>query len=150
MLSRTLAATRLLLSSSTTSPVVTALLRHPTANWLLARSTSTRHSTSTVRLQCETDLCILLTTPAIVAIIKKYPKVAISLIIEPDSLPNLVTNINLAPCQASAAGYREGVAYALKQLNLPNVAMYLDAGHGGWLGWNDNLSTSAEPCLLSH
>ena len=65
-----------------------------------------------------------------------------SLIIEPDSLPNLVTNINLATCQASAAGYREGVAYALKSLNLPNVAMYLDAGHGGWLGWNENLSMS--------
>lgn len=82
-----------------------------------------------------------LTGLGIVAIIKKYPKVAISLVIEPDSLPNLVTNINLASCQASASGYREGVAYALKQLNLPNVAMYLDAGHGGWLGWNDNLST---------
>ncbi|KZM21874.1 Cellulose 1,4-beta-cellobiosidase (non-reducing end) [Ascochyta rabiei] len=80
----------------------------------------------------------------IVAIIKKYPKVAISLIIEPDSLPNLVTNINLAPCQASAAGYREGVAYALKSLNLPNVAMYIDAGHGGWLGWNDNLKPGAQ------
>ena len=84
----------------------------------------------------------MLTASAIVAIIKKYPKVAISLIIEPDSLPNLVTNINLAPCQAAADGYRQGVAYALKSLNLPNVAMYLDAGHGGWLGWNDNLSTS--------
>lgn len=87
-----------------------------------------------------TDLT-LLTPTAIVAIFKKYPKVAISLVIEPDSLPNLVTNSNLAACQAAAAGYREGVAYALKSLNLPNVAMYLDAGHGGWLGWPDNLST---------
>lgn len=84
----------------------------------------------------------MLTIQAIVAIFKKYPKVAISLVIEPDSLPNLVTNANVAACQASASGYREGVAYALKQLNLPNVAMYLDAGHGGWLGWNDNLSAS--------
>jgi len=52
----------------------------------------------------------------------------------------LVTNIDETACQQSAAGYREGVAYALKQLNLPNVVMYIDAGHGGWLGWNDNLS----------
>jgi cellulose 1,4-beta-cellobiosidase len=52
----------------------------------------------------------------------------------------LVTNADLTTCQASASGYEEGVAYALKQLNLPNVVMYVDAGHGGWLGWNDNLS----------
>ena len=82
----------------------------------------------------------MLTITAIVAIFKKYPKTAISLVIEPDSLPNLVTNSNVAACQAAAAGYRDGVAYALKSLNLPNVAMYLDAGHGGWLGWPDNLS----------
>ncbi|KAJ4337601.1 hypothetical protein N0V87_004557 [Didymella glomerata] len=80
----------------------------------------------------------------IVALFKKYPKTAISLIIEPDSLPNLVTNTGVAACQAAAAGYREGVAYALKSLNLPNVAMYLDAGHGGWLGWPDNLKPGAQ------
>ncbi|KAG9200259.1 hypothetical protein G6514_007472 [Epicoccum nigrum] len=80
----------------------------------------------------------------IVAIFKKYPKVAISLVIEPDSLPNLVTNSNVQQCQAAASGYRDGVAYALKQLNLPNVAMYLDAGHGGWLGWPDNLQPGAK------
>jgi cellulose 1,4-beta-cellobiosidase len=88
-------------------------------------------------------------TPAIVAILKKYPNTAIALIIEPDSLPNLVTNANLQTCKDSAAGYREGVAYALKQLNLPNIAMYIDAGHGGWLGWNDNLSTSLSYTLVT-
>ncbi|KAI5793136.1 exoglucanase-6A [Geopyxis carbonaria] len=77
-------------------------------------------------------------------IILANPNTAIALIIEPDSLPNLVTNADLATCQASDAGYREGVAYALKQLNLPNVVMYLDAGHGGWLGWNDNLAPGAK------
>ncbi|KAH7359758.1 cellobiohydrolase-like protein II precursor [Pyrenochaeta sp. MPI-SDFR-AT-0127] len=80
----------------------------------------------------------------IVTILKKYPNTAIALVIEPDSLPNLVTNINLQTCKDSASGYREGVAYALKQLNLPNVAMYIDAGHGGWLGWNDNLKPGAQ------
>ncbi len=83
----------------------------------------------------------------------KYPNVAIAAVIEPDSLPNLVTNANLTTCQESASGYREGVAYALKELNLPNVVMYIDAGHGGWLGWDDNLSTSTTyfntyPCPL--
>ncbi|KAI2487156.1 Glyco-hydro-6 multi-domain protein [Pyrenophora tritici-repentis] len=80
----------------------------------------------------------------IVAIFKKYPNTAISLIIEPDSLPNLVTNANVQACQQSASGYRDGVAYALKQLNLPNIAMYIDAGHGGWLGWDDNIKPGAK------
>jgi cellulase/cellobiase CelA1 len=109
-------------------------------NWLLVRLTSTSHSTLTVSDTYDTESPVL-TVIAIVALFKKYPKTAISLIIEPDSLPNLVTNTGVAACQAAAAGYREGVAYALKSLNLPNVAMYLDAGHGGWLGWPDNLST---------
>jgi len=79
----------------------------------------------------------------IVASIKAAPNVAIALIIEPDSLPNLVTNSNLTTCQASASDYKDGVAYAIKSLNLPNVAMYLDAGHGGWLGWDANLQPGA-------
>jgi len=80
----------------------------------------------------------------IVATIKAHPNVAIALVIEPDSLPNLVTNSNLTTCQDSATGYKDGVAYALKSLNLPNVAMYIDAGHGGWLGWDANLKPGAD------
>ncbi|KAL0580958.1 1,4-beta-D-glucan cellobiohydrolase cel6c [Marasmius crinis-equi] len=80
---------------------------------------------------------------AIAKIIKAHPEVAIAAVIEPDSLPNLITNIDLATCQASAAGYREGVQYAFKSLNLPNVAMYVDAGHGGWLGWNEHTQKGA-------
>ncbi|KAG9241912.1 putative Exoglucanase 3 [Calycina marina] len=71
--------------------------------------------------------------------IKAYPSIAIALVIELDSLPNLVTNANLTTCQQSAQDYKVGVVYALKQLNLPNVAMYIDTGHGGWLGWDANL-----------
>lgn len=80
----------------------------------------------------------------VVTILKANPNTAFALVIEPDSLPNLVTNSDLTTCQESAAGYRDGVAYALKQLNLPNVVMYLDAGHGGWLGWDANLKPGAE------
>jgi cellulose 1,4-beta-cellobiosidase len=79
----------------------------------------------------------------VASILKSYPNQAFALIIEPDSLPNLVTNDDLTTCQQSAAGYRDGTAYALKTLNLPNVVMYMDAGHGGWLGWNDNLAPGA-------
>ena len=81
---------------------------------------------------------------AIAALIEKYPNQAFALVIEPDSLPNLITNIDLQTCQDSAEGYREGVAYAFEKLNLPNVVMYLDAGHGGWLGWPDNLEPGAK------
>ncbi|KAJ4303826.1 1,4-beta-D-glucan cellobiohydrolase cel6c [Kalmusia sp. IMI 367209] len=80
----------------------------------------------------------------IAGILKEHPDQAFALIIEPDSLPNLVTNADLTTCQQSKAGYEEGVAYALKTLNLDNVVMYIDAGHGGWLGWNDNLKPGAE------
>lgn len=80
----------------------------------------------------------------IAELLKANPNSAFALIIEPDSLPNLVTNSDLQTCQDSAAGYEEGVAYAYETLNLPNVVMYVDAGHGGWLGWDANLEPGAE------
>ncbi|KAI1806043.1 1, 4-beta cellobiohydrolase [Daldinia bambusicola] len=80
----------------------------------------------------------------IVAKIKANPNSAFALLIEPDSLPNLVTNADLSTCQESKTAYEQGVAYALKNLNLPNVVMYIDAGHGGWLGWDANLKPGAE------
>ncbi|KAI5861244.1 1, 4-beta cellobiohydrolase [Durotheca rogersii] len=80
----------------------------------------------------------------IVAKLKANPNSAFALLIEPDSLPNLVTNADLQTCKDSKNAYEEGVAYALKSLNLPNVVMYIDAGHGGWLGWDANLKPGAE------
>jgi len=80
----------------------------------------------------------------IAGLLKKHSNTAFALLIEPDSLPNLVTNSDLQTCKDSASGYRDGVAYALKTLNLPNVVQYIDAGHGGWLGWDANLKPGAE------
>lgn len=66
----------------------------------------------------------------------------------------MVTNADVAACQESAEGYEAGVAYALEQLNLPNVVMYVDAGHGGWLGWDENLSKNprlhSKLAILTH
>ena len=62
---------------------------------------------------------------------------------EPDSLANLVTNLNVAKCANAESAYLECETYALEQLNLPNVAMYLDAGHSGWLGWSANIGPAA-------
>lgn len=132
-------AITLSVSSYTTSQDVTVRRRHQTENSLLGLSADTRQNTSIVcpRFPCSAPISDSFI--AIVKIIKANPNTAFALIIEPDSLPNLITNSAVAACQQSAAGYREGVAYALRSLNLPNVALYLDAGHGGWLGWNDNL-----------
>lgn len=66
------------------------------------------------------------------------------LVVEPDSLANMVTNLNVAKCANAESAYYECVQYALEQLNLANVAMYIDAGHAGWLGWSANLQPAAD------
>jgi cellulase/cellobiase CelA1 len=67
--------------------------------------------------------------------------VEIVLIIEPDSLPNLATNLADPQCGNSAtnAAYTEGIAYTIRKFSDLRMTMYLDAGHGGWLGWVDNM-----------
>ncbi|KAI1350192.1 1, 4-beta cellobiohydrolase [Xylaria sp. FL0043] len=81
---------------------------------------------------------------AIVAVLKEYSDVNVILVIEPDSLANLVTNLSVAKCANAKSAYLECTNYAITSLNLPNVAMYLDAGHAGWLGWPANLSPAAQ------
>ncbi|KAI5840756.1 putative 1,4-beta-D-glucan cellobiohydrolase C [Morchella snyderi] len=80
---------------------------------------------------------------AIRAIILDFPDIPLALIIEPDSLANLVTNMSVSKCANAATTYKELTVYAVKQLALPNVSMYLDGGHGGWLGWPANLAPAA-------
>ncbi|MDO7908835.1 glycoside hydrolase family 6 protein [Paenibacillus sp. JX-17] len=73
----------------------------------------------------------------------KYQDLRIVAIIEPDSLPNLVTNLSTPSCaQANSSGiYVSGIQYALNKLHaIPNVYNYLDIGHSGWLGWDNNRS----------
>jgi cellulose 1,4-beta-cellobiosidase len=67
----------------------------------------------------------------------EYQQLRIAAIVEPDSLPNIVTNTGLyASCAAAEATYRAGVAYAVKQLaTLSNAYIYLDIAHSAWLGW---------------
>ncbi|WP_049578655.1 glycoside hydrolase family 6 protein [Streptomyces sp. SBT349] len=81
-----------------------------------------------------------------------YADLRIVTIIEIDSLPNLITNVSpretfTEQCDEMLANgnYQEGVSYALDQLGaIPNVYNYIDAGHYGWIGWDDNLVASAE------
>ncbi|MFB4276575.1 MULTISPECIES: glycoside hydrolase family 6 protein [unclassified Nonomuraea] len=75
-----------------------------------------------------------------------YANLRIVTIIEPDSLPNLVTNLNsFEKCREAngAGGYRDGVRYALNQLHaITNVYTYIDAAHHAWLGWDSNFNPS--------
>ncbi|KAI5268188.1 glycoside hydrolase [Aureobasidium subglaciale] len=81
---------------------------------------------------------------SIAAVVKKHSKTKIVLLIEPDSLGNLVTNLGVAKCQEAHDAYISGVEYALKTLNFDNVAMYIDGAHSGWLGWPANIGPAAD------
>jgi cellulose 1,4-beta-cellobiosidase len=73
----------------------------------------------------------------------EYQSLRIVTVIEPDGLPNLVTNLSDPECaQASSTGiYVQAVQYALNKLHaIPNVYTYLDIAHSGWLGWPNNAS----------
>jgi cellulose 1,4-beta-cellobiosidase len=62
----------------------------------------------------------------------------IVVVLEPDSLPNVVTNLSVEKCAKSELIYKHSIAYAISKLSLPNVYIYVDAAHAGWLGWIGN------------
>jgi cellulose 1,4-beta-cellobiosidase len=71
----------------------------------------------------------------------KYKSLRIVLVVEDDSLPNLVTNLGIAACaEANSSGaYVQGIQYALNKFHaISNVYNYLDIGHHAWLGWDSN------------
>ncbi|KAK9424341.1 putative Glycoside hydrolase family 6 protein [Seiridium unicorne] len=67
-----------------------------------------------------------------------------AIVLEPDSLANLVTNMAVEFCANASDTYKEGIAYAISSLQYENVNLYIDAAHGGWLGWDDNLEPAAK------
>ncbi|MFF0077464.1 glycoside hydrolase family 6 protein [Streptomyces sp. NPDC005494] len=82
----------------------------------------------------------------------KYAGLRIVTTVEIDSLPNLVTNTGSRPTATPACdvmkangNYEKGVGYALNKLgDAGNVYNYIDAGHHGWIGWDDNFGPSAD------
>lgn len=80
----------------------------------------------------------------IAAQLKAHPDQPIAIILEPDSLGNMATNMAIPKCQKARPIYKNGVIYAIKQFYLPNVSVYLDAAHAGWLGWDDNRAKMAK------
>jgi cellulose 1,4-beta-cellobiosidase len=84
----------------------------------------------------------------IVTILAQYDgKVPMAVIVEPDSLPNLATNLGNPSCANNATGmaYTRGIPYAVNQIAMkaPSTSIYIDAAHGGWLGWTDNANAFA-------
>jgi len=80
----------------------------------------------------------------IAAAFKAHPNQKITVVLEPDSLGNLVTNMAVPTCAAAEQIYRRGMAYAIATLSLPNVYIYVDGAHAGWLGWPKNLPKGAQ------
>ena len=75
----------------------------------------------------------------------KYANIRIAATIEPDSLPNAVTNQSKAACQTATPFYEQGVAYALNKLHaISNVYTYVDIAHSAWLGWSSNMGPAAQ------
>ena len=69
----------------------------------------------------------------IAAVAEEYAEIPKVFILEPDSLPNLVTNLGYPTCREAAADYKNGIAHAIKQLG-PHGAVYIDAAWSGWIG----------------
>ena len=77
----------------------------------------------------------------------KYGGLRIVMVIEPDSLPNLITNLNIAKVKEaqSTGAYVQGVQYAVGTLrSISNTYAYIDVAHAGWLGWPSNFKPFVE------
>ncbi|HEY1692516.1 MAG TPA: glycoside hydrolase family 6 protein [Polyangiaceae bacterium] len=75
----------------------------------------------------------------------QYAAVRVAAILEPDSLPNVVTNQDVPACATASPLYEQGIAYALDALHpIANVSTFLDVGHSGWLGWPRNSGPAAQ------
>lgn len=76
--------------------------------------------------------------------IQAYPDVDVAIVLEPDSVGNIITNQGIPFCATAAPVHKRGLAYAISVLGaLKNVYLYLDGAHATWLGWPDNLGPTA-------
>jgi cellulose 1,4-beta-cellobiosidase len=74
-----------------------------------------------------------------------YSNLRIVNIIEPDSLPNVVTNQSIPACQTATPFYEQGIEHALNKLHaIGNTYNYMDIAHSAWLGWSSNFQPAVE------
>lgn len=77
----------------------------------------------------------------------RFASLRFSIILEPDSLPNMVTNLSVPQCAAVAKNnvYLLGVQHAIQRFSQnPNTYIFMDIGHSGWLGWDGNLKATVQ------
>ncbi len=80
----------------------------------------------------------------IITKLKNYPQLSFAIILEPDSLPNLITNVDsIEKCRKAEPYYREGTYYAIDKLAEVGASIYVDGGASGWLGWHTNRQKAA-------
>jgi cellulose 1,4-beta-cellobiosidase len=73
----------------------------------------------------------------------RYGNLRIVMVVEPDSLPNLVTNLSFPKVSEakSTGAYVQGIQYAIGTLrSISNTYAYVDTAHAGWLGWPSNFN----------
>lgn len=71
----------------------------------------------------------------------RFASLRFVLILEPDSLPNMVTNLWHPKCADVAKNnvYTRAIRYAVERFSeISNAYIYMDIGHSGWLGYDDN------------
>jgi len=81
-----------------------------------------------------------------VAILARYSSVPVVIVVEPDSLGNVISNAGRNGCsEATVNNYKAGIKYAVDALSIARssssaatLALYVDAAHGGWMGYEPN------------
>jgi cellulose 1,4-beta-cellobiosidase len=77
----------------------------------------------------------------------RFASLRFAIILEPDSLPNMVTNLAVPRCAevAKSHAYLLGIQYAIQRFSQnPNAYIFMDIGHSDWLGWENNLKSTVK------
>ncbi len=77
----------------------------------------------------------------------RFASLRFAIILEPDSLPNMVTNLAIPRCAevAKSNAYLLGIQYAVQRFSQnPNAYIFMDIGHSDWLGWENNLKSTVK------
>ncbi|ORY77883.1 hypothetical protein LY90DRAFT_376920 [Neocallimastix californiae] len=82
--------------------------------------------------------------------IKKYPNSKVVMVLEPDTLGNLVT-ANSENCKNVHQLHKDALSYGVSVFgNMSNVSVYLDAAHGAWLGSSTDKVAAVVKEILSN
>jgi len=81
----------------------------------------------------------------IASTISRYPDFNYAIVVEPDSLANMVSNAGVNRCQSSLFDkYIDAYAYVITKFQQNNVALYIDVAHSAWLGWPEKATKVAD------